>query len=60
MGELLRALAQEGLAPPVVSYRRGLLNSGTALEPSRLGSPDAPLGYLPCSISGIRLLVNYY
>ena len=25
MGELLRALAQEGLAPPVVSYRRGLL-----------------------------------
>src|SRR2546430_11475060 len=30
-----------------------------ALKPSRLGSPDAPLGYLPCSISGIRLLVNW-
>src|SRR5438128_306678 len=30
-----------------------------ALKPSRLGSPDAPLGYLPRSISGIRLLVNW-
>src|SRR5205823_13994313 len=35
-------------------------SSGTALKPSRLGFPDASLGYLPCSISGIRLLVNYY
>ncbi len=72
MGELLRALAQEELdpraealkkvnrmlCPPVVSFRRGLLNSGTALKSSRLGFPDAPLGYLSRSISGICLLVN--